>query len=196
MAGEKVNKVIYDGNVLIDLMDDTVDAAHLLIGYTAHDASGEEITGSCDYTANPADGTAGVDDVLYGETFYAGGSSKKTGNMPNRGAVSGVITTKAQEYTIQQGYHDGSGKVMIDSTEQSKLIATNIRKDITILGVTGSMTGSEDVHAQTKTVTPTSSQQTINPDGPTYNYLSSVVVNAIPYSETVNAKGGLTVTIG
>ena len=57
------------------------------------------------------------------------------------------------------------------------------------------MSGSEDVHAQAKTVTPTTSQQIIAPDSPTYNYLSQVTVTAIPYTETDNAAGGKTVTI-
>ena len=118
-----------------------------------------------------------------------------TGTMPNRGAVTGTISTKAQQYTIQQGYHDGSGKVGISSTEQAKIIATNIRSGVEILGVTGTMSGSEDVHAQAKTVTPTAAAQTVLPDSPTYNYLTQVTVNAIPYVETDNAAGGKTVTI-
>ena len=57
------------------------------------------------------------------------------------------------------------------------------------------MSGSEDVHAQAKTVTPSTTQQTVTPDTPTYNYLSQVTVAAIPYTETDNAAGGKTVTI-
>lgn len=45
--------------------------------------------------------------------------------MKNNGAVKGIISTVAGEYTVPQGYHDGSGKVSIDATEQAKLIATN-----------------------------------------------------------------------
>ena len=56
------------------------------------------------------------------------------------------------------------------------------------------MSGSEDVNAQAKTVTPTTASQTITPDTG-YNYLSQVTVNAIPYTETDNAAGGKTVTI-
>jgi hypothetical protein len=37
--------------------------------------------------------------------------------MPNRGAVAGTISTVAGEYTVPQGYHDGSGKVAIAATE-------------------------------------------------------------------------------
>ena len=37
--------------------------------------------------------------------------------MKNNGAVKGIISTVAGEYTVPQGYHDGSGKVSIDATE-------------------------------------------------------------------------------
>lgn len=68
--------------------------------------------------------------------------------MKNNGAVKGTISTVAGEYTVPQGYHDGSGKVSIDATEQAKLIATNIREGVTILGVEGAMSGSEDMKPQ------------------------------------------------
>lgn len=42
------NKVIYDGNTLIDLTGDTVDAGSLLKGTTAHDRSGAQINGTLD----------------------------------------------------------------------------------------------------------------------------------------------------
>lgn len=48
---------------------------------------------------------------------------------------------------------------------------------------------------QTKSVTPTTSQQVITPDE-AYNCLSQVTVAAIPYSEADNPAGGTTVTIG
>jgi hypothetical protein len=109
--------------------------------------------------------------------------------------VTGTISTVAGQYTVPQGYHDGSGKVGISSTEQSKIVATNIRQGVEILGVTGTMSGQEDVSAQTKSITPTASQQVVTPDSPDYNYLSQVTVAAIPYTETDNAAGGKTVTI-
>ena len=115
--------------------------------------------------------------------------------MPNNGGVSGTIATKAGVYTITQGYHDGSGEVSIDATEQAKLIPTNIRDGVTILGVVGTMSGTEGAKPQSKTVTPTTAQQTILPDEG-YNYLSQVIVNAIPYVESDNSAGGKTVTIG
>ena len=193
MANQYVNKVIYAGTTLIDISGDTVTANKILYGFTAHDKSGAPITGSCTYNADTSDATASDSEILATKTAYVNGS-KVTGSMTNNGAVTGTITTKAQEYTVPQGFHDGSGKVSISSTEQTKIISTNIRQGVTILGVEGSMTGTEEVHAESPTVTPTASGLTVTP-GTGYNYLSQVTVNAIPYSETDNAAGGKTVTI-
>lgn len=195
MANQYINKVIYGGNTLIDLTTDTVTATDVLTGVKFHLPSGAAGTGTCAYDVDSSGATATVAEVLATKTFAKGGQIL-TGTMPNRGAVTGSISTKAQEYTIAQGYHDGSGKVSIASTEQAKIIPQNIRDGVTILGVEGTMSGSEDVHAQTKTVTPAVTAQTVLPDSPTYNYLTQVTVNAIPYTETDNAAGGKTVTIG
>ncbi len=196
MANTYNSKVVLaDGTVLMDLTTDTVDAAHLLSGYTAHGANGAPITGICTYDSDTSDDTATVGEILAGKTAHARGA-QLTGTMPNRGAVTGTIATKAQEYTIPQGYHDGSGKVSIAAAEQAKLIATNIREGITILGVEGTMSGSEGMSPQAKTVTPTFTQQVIAPDSPDYNCLSQVTVNPITVTYSDNAAGGKTVTIG
>lgn len=194
MADKKVNKVVYGGTVLIDLTGDTVTADKVLTGYTAHDKSGATITGTCNYDVNSEDATVAVAEMLNGKTAYARGS-KITGTMPNNGAVTKTISTKTQEVSIAQGYHDGSGKVSISSTEQAKIIPTNIRDGVTILGITGTMSGTEGAKAQAKTVTPTTAVQNVLPDEG-YNYLSQVTVNAIPYVESDNSAGGTTVTIG
>lgn len=194
MANQYVNKVIYGGTTLIDLTGDTTTASDVLSGKKFHDKSGASVTGTCAYDADTSDATAGAAEILATKTAYVSGS-KITGTMPNNGAVTGTITTKEGQYTIPQGYHDGSGKVSISSTEQAKIVATNIREGVQILGVTGTMSGSEDVKAQAKTVTPGTTAQTVTPDSPTYNYLSQVTVNAISYVETDNAAGGKTVTI-
>jgi hypothetical protein len=187
-----INKVIYGGNTLIDLTADTITASDLKDGITAHDKSGAVITGTCTYDADTSDATANQAEILLSKTAYVNGV-KLTGTMPNNGAVTGTISTKDGQYTIPQGYHDGSGKVSISSTEQAKIIASNIKSGIKILGVTGTYSG-EAITAQAKTVTPTVAGMTVLPDTG-YDYLSQVTVNAIPYVETQNAAGGITVTI-
>lgn len=194
MANQYVNKVIYGGNTLIDLTGDTVTASDVLKNVTFHLPSGATGTGTCEYDVDSSDCTAAVAEVLATKTFAKGGSVL-TGTMPNRGAVSGIISSKTTPYTIPQGYHDGSGTVTLDSASLAALVANNIRENVEILGITGTMSGSEDVHAQAKTATPATTSQTILPDTG-YNYLSQVTVNAIPYTETDNAAGGKTATIG
>ena len=188
-----ISKVIYGGQTLIDLTGDTVTADKLLSGTTAHGKDGEVITGSCEFDVDSGDATVAAAEILKGKTAYARGA-KVTGTMTNNGAVSGTISTKAGTYTVPQGYHDGSGKVAISSTEQAKIVPNNIRSGNSILGVTGTMSTTEGAKPQAKTVTPTVSAQTVLPDSG-YNYLSQVTVNAIPYVESDNAAGGKTVTI-
>lgn len=196
MAEKTISKVVYGGKTLIDLTSDTVTADKLLSGVIAHDKSGAAITGACTYDADTSDATAASAEILSGKTAYVN-KIKVTGEMRNNGAVTGSISKKAEAYSIPIGYHDGSGKVTISSTEQAKIIATNIRAGVSILGVTGTMSGTEAAKAQAKTATPSTTQQTILPDSTGgYNYLSQVTVEAIPYNESDNAQGGKTVTIG
>ena len=194
MANEYVNKVVLSsGETLIDLSGDTADAAHVLKGSTFHDKSGAPKTGTCTYDSDTSEDTVAAAEMLVGKTAHARGV-KITGTMPNNGAVSGSIATKDGQYTIPQGFHDGSGKVGISSAEQVKIIAGNIKTGVEILGVTGTYSG-EAINAQSKSATPTFEQQTIQPDDG-YDYLSAVTVAAIPVAYADNAAGGRTVTIG
>ena len=188
-----VSKVVYGSTTLIDLTGDTVTASDLASGVTAHNSAGEAITGTSTKDSDTTDATAGVAEILSGRTAYVN-AQKLTGTMPNRGAASGTISTVTDVYAIPNGYHDGSGSVSIDSTEQAKIIPANIKSGIEILGVSGEY-GGETVTAQSKDVTPYTSAQTILPDSG-YDYLSQVNIAAISYEETENAAGGVTVTIG
>ena len=192
MANKYINKLVVGNETKFDLTADTVAADKLLKNITAHDKSGAPITGTCTFDADTQDATAAVAEILEGKTAYARGA-KLTGTMPNKGAVSGTITDKTA-YTIPMGFHDGSGTVSIDATESAKIVAGNIKSGVTILGVEGTFAG-ETVTAQTKSVTPTMSVQTVLPDEG-FDYLSQVSVAAIPVTYSDNAAGGQTCTIG
>lgn len=194
MANQYVNKVVVGADVKLDLSQDTISPDKLAKNITAHDKSGAPIVGTSTPDVDSSDATAAVAEILKGKTAYARGT-KLTGTMPDNGAVDGQITAVSEKYTIPTGFHDGSGTVQIDATEQAKIIAKNIREGITILGVTGTMSGNEGMKPQAKTVTPTFSQQVVSPDA-SYNCLSQVTVGAIPVAYVDNAAGGQTLTIG
>ena len=188
------NKIIYGNTTLIDLTDATLgqsDGDQILDGQSAYGKDGEKITGTCTYDADTSDADATASEILATKTAYVNGS-KVTGSMPNNGAVSGTISTLATPYTVPQGYHDGSGTVSVDSTESAKIIPSNIKNGVQILGVTGTYEG-EEQPTQVKTATPYTTAQTVLPD--TDYVLSQVNVEAIYYNESANAYG-TTVTIG
>ena len=137
------NKVSAKGgfvaNSVVDTSDATATANDIMNGKTAYTASGK--TNGTYTPLDTSDATASAGHILYGKTAYANGS-KITGTMTNQGTVTGSISSKTASYTIPAGYHNGSGKVSIDSTEQSKIIASNIKSGVSILGVTGTYTAS------------------------------------------------------
>ena len=77
-------------------------------------------------------------DLLTGKTAF-GASGAVSGSMANNGGTGGTISTKAGTVTIPAGYTTG-GTVAISSTEQAKIVASNIKSGVTLLGVAGSLT--------------------------------------------------------
>ena len=161
-TNQHANKFVYHGTVKFDLTGDTIEASDLRSGVTAHDKTGSPITGTNTFDSDTSDDTAAVAEILSGKTAHARGVQLE-GTMPNRGAVTGVISTRDETYTIPQGYHDGSGSVGIDATEKAKIIPGNIKAGVPILGQVGTYSG-EAIDVQTKTVTPTNAQQVVLPD--------------------------------
>lgn len=186
------SKVVFYGETIMDITPSTVTKEKLLSGEVAFDKKGEKIIGTCTFDSDTKDATAASNEILVGKTAYAVGN-KITGTMPNNEGMHSKISTKDQVVNIPIGFHDGSGNVAIADVEKEKLVPANIKAGAIILGVEGEYTG-EGVPTQSKTATPSKTQQTILPDEG-YN-LSQVIVNAIPYEETINEQGGMTVTIG
>lgn len=190
-----VNQVgLADGTILIDLTTDTAVATDVANGKYFHLATGERVAGTNTYDSNTTDANALASEILSGKTAYVN-KNKITGEMTNQGAVSGTISTVDGTYTVPAGYHNGLGSVAIDSTEQAKIIASNIKSGVTILGVTGDYAGSTAT-AGTVSATPYLTAQTILPSSISKDYISEVVISAITIVESDNAAGGKTVTIG
>ena len=192
-----VNKVVFGATTVMDISDTTADATKVLYGEKFYDRAGAPQTGSCTYDSDTTDADATAAEILYGKFAYVN-KNKIEGSMPNRGSVTLTIDDVSDELTITNGYHDGSGKAKIDATEAAKIVEGNIKKDVTILGVTGTYEGSATPTSAAKTVTPYTTAKTYLPSGEStpVDYYSQVTVNAIAYTETPNAQGGVTVTIG
>lgn len=83
------------------------------------------------------DATIAPADVLTGKVGF-GADGEVSGSMASNGATGGTISTKAGTVAIPAGHTTG-GTVSISSTEQAKIIASNIKSGVTLLGVAGSL---------------------------------------------------------
>lgn len=90
-----------------------------------------------------SDANATTTDILNTKTAYVNGE-KITGSMPNNGAIN--ITPSTSQQTIPSGYTSGGTVSAVDNNIDSNIQAGNIKKDITILGVTGTLEGRLEIN--------------------------------------------------
>ncbi len=121
----------------VDLDAITATFEDVLKGKVIVGPDGEPLTGVLELTGNAADSQ-----VLSGKTYYnTDAKTKRTGTMPNQGAVAPSGLNAGGSYTIPAGYHNGSGKVSANSLA-SQTDATAAAGDI-LSGKTGWVKGSK-----------------------------------------------------
>lgn len=125
--------------IIIDLSSDTVTPGTLVKGVTAHNASGQSIIGTMEGGTDTSDATAMAADLLIGKTAYANGQ-KITGTIKNNGNFHEELSSKYAPVQLGGYYNEGS-TVRIADESFSNLQPENIKKDVSILGVTGTYEG-------------------------------------------------------
>lgn len=94
-----INKVVYGNQMLIDLTNDTVAAAKMLSGTTAHGADGEAITGNivskaaATYIPTTTDQTITANQYLNGVQTIKGDANLQAENIANGVTIFGVTGT-------------------------------------------------------------------------------------------------------
>ena len=183
-----ISKVILDGQVQMDVTQDTVTANALLAGYTATRADGEKIDGYIE-TKSASDVTASGAYVSAPAGYYPYGVRKgvQSGSegipIATKSLVSNHSVTITPSVTNTEGYISGSTKtgrsVSVSASELvsgSQSITSNRTVDVTNLA---EVVVNVPPNNQDKTVEPSLSQQIITADSG-YTGLGNVVVTAIP----------------
>ena len=209
MTAMAVNKVVYGTTVLVDLTEDTVTPDKLLKGATAHDASGEQVTGThvCSGGLDTSDATATANDIAKDKTAYVGGE-KVTGSLTlaNSLTFSSVVASWDSQNSklMLSGTNPircivsakGTSKMYCTGDKLGDAAASDVAEGKTFtssagLKVTGTAKASVPT-LQAKTVTPSAAEQTVTPDS-SYDGLSSVTVEGDANLVPGNIKSGVSI---
>lgn len=131
-----INKVVYGNQMLIDLTNDTVAAAKMLSGTTAHGANGEAITGNivskaaATYVPTTTDQTITANQYLSGVQTIKGDANLVSGNIISGVSIFGVsgaapVYTFMTEEEIWTAVTSGWGTNSVMTTAQIQSAVDN-----------------------------------------------------------------------
>ena len=147
MANLYKNKVVYGGDVLIDLSGDTVTSpVHIASGKIGHLADGSQVTGTGPDTS---DATAAAGDIRDGETAYVNGV-KITGIVTERDSTD--LTASGDTVTVPAGIYDAAATKTIASGSATTPATTVTANPSISVNSSGLITATASA---TKSVTPT-----------------------------------------
>lgn len=111
-----------------------------------------------------------------------------------------VIPSTSQQNIVFDNGYDGLSKVTVNAVNSSidpDIKASNIKTGVNILGVTGTLKEYVEPKLQEKSVSPSTSSQSVTPDS-SYDGLSKVTINAVTNSidsniQASNIKNGVSI---
>ena len=77
--------------------------------------------------------------LLSGSSGYGADGTKIKGTIPENGTVFGTLSAFDDVFYIPAGNHSGNGTVAIANEERQKFTAQNIRENVPLMGVLGSL---------------------------------------------------------
>lgn len=167
-----------EGNLAPDKPDQTKTVTPTTSSQTIEPDTGYELASvTVNAVTSAIDNNIVAGNIKEGVTILGVTGTVHEGVDINNEDVTVTPTTSSQTIEASTGY-TGLGTVIVnavDNTIDANIVQANIKAGVTILGVTGNL--EPDKPDQTKTCTPSTSQQVIEPD--TGYELASVTVSAV-----------------